>query len=409
MKKIIFLISLALCISLFAVSGIFMPVGLSVENPEKTDALYHDSVIPVDYDTYTPINYDRQYSMWFTAMDYNDILLNKSEEEFKENIYKCFENARSIGINTVYVHVRSNGDAYYNSELFPHGQYFSENSDFDPLEIMIDTAHSMGLSFHAWINPMRIQTTKQMDNMSSEYRIKQWYDDNEKNGIYIVCSEDMWYLNPAYSEVRSFIADGVMEIVENYKVDGIHIDDYFYPTTKEFFDDTAFAQSGNDNLAQWRLDNASFMVREIYDVINSVNNEILFGISPQGNIDADYSSQYADVKKWCSEKGYCDYIVPQIYYGFENSLCPFAATLEEWCDMADEPKLIVGICTYKNGKEDKWAGKGKNEWIENDDITERQLEYAINNSMVDGIAIYSYSSTFENEKTAEEIRKILVD
>ena len=148
MKKIIFFISLALCISLFAVSGIFMPVGLSVENSEKTDALYHDSVIPVDYDTYTPINYDRQYSMWFTAMDYNDILLNKSEEEFTENIYKRFENARSIGINTVYVHVRSNGDAYYNSKLFPHGQYFSENSDFDPLEIMIDTAHSMGLSFH---------------------------------------------------------------------------------------------------------------------------------------------------------------------------------------------------------------------------------------------------------------------
>lgn len=404
MKKMPYILCFGICVFLFSISGLFIA---KENNNEKTDFLYSDSVIPASYDTYTPLNYDRQYSMWFPVMEYSDILDGKSEETFRQNIRERFENVKNIGINTVYVHVRSNGDAYYYSELFPRGQYFSENADFDPLKIMIDEAHSMNLSFHAWINPMRLQKTENMEQMSDEYTVKKWYSDIEKNGIYVVCSEDMWYLNPAYREVRDLIADGVMEILENYDIDGIHIDDYFYPTTMEYFDKEAFSHSENDNLSEWRLENASLMVRAIFDAVNSVNNEILFGISPQGNIEADYSTQYADVKKWCSEKGYCDYIVPQLYYGFENSLCPYAATLEEWCDIAEEPELIAGICTYKTGKRDDWAGRGKNEWIENDDITKRQLEYALENKRVDGIAIYSYSSTFENPDIVKDISEML--
>lgn len=397
MKKTAVILCLIISAVLFIKSGLFSGILKNNDNKKKEKISDNSIAMPVDYDTYAPLNYDKQYSMWFPAMDYENILLNKTKEEFEKTVDERFRNAKEIGINTVYVHVRANCDAYYNSELFPNGKYFAENSDFDPLLIMIDKAHSLGLSFHAWVNPMRGQTTEQLDGMSSEYKIKQWYDDIDKNGLYVVNANDTWYLNPAYKEVRSFIADGIFEIVKNYKVDGIHIDDYFYPTTEEFFDEQAFEQSDGKDLMQWRLDNASLMVRQIYNTINAVNPKILFGISPQGNIDADYSSQYADVRKWSSQNGYCDYIVPQLYYGFKNSTCPYEATLDEWCDIASSAKLIAGVCTYKVGKEDTWAGDGINEWITDENITARQIEMALQKENIDGIAVYSYNSTFEHE------------
>ncbi len=410
MKRAVFLLLAGLSAFLLVNSGIFSSnneIKLNENKKKENVSAQENIIIPVDYDTYTPLNYDKQYAMWFPSMDYQEILFNKSKEEFSKAVYERFSNAKELGINTVYVHVRSHCDAYYNSKLFPHGEFFSENSDFDPLEIMIEKAHSLGLSFHAWINPMRVQKTEQLEKMSSEYKVKQWFDDTEKNGIYIVNSGDLWYLNPAYSEVRSFISSGVFEIIENYKVDGIHIDDYFYPTVDENFDRPAFKQSGEKNLQDWRLKNTSLMVSQIYSTINAVNPEILFGISPQGNIDTNYNSQYADVKKWGSQKGYCDYIVPQLYYGFKNSTCPYEATLNEWCNFTSSAKLISGVCTYKIGLEDKWAGEGINEWITDKDITARQIEYAMKQENVNGIAIYSYSSTFSREDIFSSIKKIL--
>lgn len=410
MKKAVIFILTGISVFLLAQSGIFNGIfsgRIKQDNKKKEVSGEKNITIPVDYDTYTPLNYENQYAMWFPVMDYKEILAGKSAQEFEDNISERFSKAKAAGINTVYVHVRANCDAYYNSELFPHGEFFTENSDYDPLQIMIDTAHSKGLSLHAWVNPMRGQTTSQLDAMSDEFQIKKWYDDMDKNGLYIVNSGDRWYLNPAYSEVRNFISSGIFEILENYKVDGIHIDDYFYPTADADFDRQAFSLTDAENLDQWRLDNVSLMVKQIYSIVKAVNPQILFGISPQGNIEADYSSQFADVRRWVSERGYCDYIVPQLYYGFENSTCPYRETLDEWRDMTSCPKLIAGICTYKIGQEDKWAGSGINEWITDSSITEKQIEYALSDRKTDGIAIYSYSSTFENENAADAIKKLL--
>ncbi len=408
MKKAVFFVLMGISVFLLAESGLFSSIFVKENESKKKENYTEKNIsVPVDYDTYTPLNYKEQYAMWFPAMDYDDILKNKSEQEFSDIIFKRLSDAKKIGINTVYVHVRSNCDAYYNSSLFPRGEFYSESADYDPLQIMTDKAHSLGLSFHAWINPMRVQTTAQLDEMSSEYQIKKWYDDSEKNGIYIVNSGEMWYLNPAYSEVRNFIASGIFEILENYKVDGIHIDDYFYPTTEKFFDEQAFEQSDESSLEQWRLENATLMVKQIYSTVKSVNPAILFGISPQGNIETDYSSQFADVKKWCSEKGYCDYIVPQLYYGFKNSTCPYEATFDEWSSMTSVPQLIAGVCTYKVGNADKWAGEGINEWITDSDITARQIEYALADENTDGIAVYSYSSTFRRDDIVQSIINVL--
>jgi len=360
------------------------------KQPMSVDAVSMNGIF--GNELYRPLNFHKQKAMWFTYMDYENILSQKSEEEFSEIISERFENASELGINTVYVQIRAFGDAYYPSEIFSKGKFYTDES-FDPLQIMIDKAHSCGLSFHAWINPMRLM---KKDEISSQ----------PKSEIERVCVaqenfifeyEGRYYLDPSYSDTADIVCRGIEEIVRNYNVDGIHIDDYFYPS-QEVSDADEFKKSGKDNIADWRRENINVLVRSLYNTVKSINKGILFGISPQGNIETDYEKQYADVEKWLSEGGYCDYIVPQIYYGYENSECPFEETLDGWKSISDgNTALIIGLCTYKNGTEDKWAGKGADEWIINDDVTSRQVTDCTDDPEVDGIALYSYSSTFEDE------------
>ena len=360
------------------------------KQPMSVDALSMNGIF--GNELYRPLNFHKQKAMWFTYMDYENILSQKSEEEFSEIISERFKNASELGINTVYVQIRAFGDAYYPSEIFCKGKFYTDES-FDPLQIMIDKAHSYGLSFHAWINPMRLM---KKDEISSQ----------PKSEIERVCVaqenfifeyEGRYYLDPSYSDTVDIVCRGIEEIVRNYNVDGIHIDDYFYPS-QEVSDADEFKKSGKDNIADWRRENINVLVRSLYNTVKSINKGILFGISPQGNIETDYEKQYADVEKWLSEGGYCDYIVPQIYYGYENSECPFEETLDKWKSISDgNTALIIGLCTYKNGTEDKWAGKGADEWIINDDVTSRQVTDCTDDPEVDGIALYSYSSTFEDE------------
>ena len=199
-----------------------------------------------------------------------------------------------------------------------------------------------------------------------------------------------YYLDPSYNEVRDLICSCAEEIINNYNVDGIHIDDYFYPTTYESFDDVEFNQSGENDLSEWRTNNCTAFVKALYDTVKNCGNDVVFGISPQGNINADYESQYADVRLWGSQRGYCDYIVPQIYFGFNNEICPFAETLAEWESITADSgvSLIVGLAEYKLNKIDEWAGEyGESEWLENPDIIREQEELAINTG-ADGYARY---------------------
>lgn len=370
---------------------------LGVAEPTEQTATEAENA---DDENYIPINYEKQAGMWFTYMEYRDMLYNKTESEFTESIKNRLAQAAEKGINTVYVHVRAYNDCCYESDIFPCAEYY--NGNYDALEITLNEAHKLGLSVHAWLNPLRCQTDEQMKTLDTNFQIKKWYNDSKKNGTYIVKLEDRWYLNPAYNEVREYIASGAAEIVRNYDVDGIHIDDYFYPTSETEFDADAFSESGSNDLEKWRIENINTMVSSIYQAVKKENKEALFGISPQGNINSNYSGQYADVKTWASESGYCDYIVPQIYYGFKNESCPFEETVKKWKDIntCDDVSLIIGLGAYKVGNEDKWAGSGKNEWIEDSGIISRQAEYSAKNDL--GIAIYSYDSAF-SEKLAGEL------
>ncbi|MBE6861156.1 MAG: hypothetical protein E7499_07775 [Ruminococcus sp.] len=388
MKKCIYI--------LIAIS--FLLVGCDKENPDTQS--YSESDISMyiqekehlflDYSSetdkkYTPIKHENIKATWLTVMEYENLMINKTKNEFENAVRTFFTDIKNQGFNTIFVHLRAYGDSYYNSQLFPKGAFYT--GDYDVLEIMINEAHSLGISIHGWINPLRCQTEEEMKTLSDNFTLKKWYTNNF--GTFIVPVNGRCYLNPAYEEVRQLISDGVSEIVGHYNIDGIHIDDYFYPTTNSDFDIKAFEESKSTDLAGWRLENCNKLVKSIYDSVKAENPQLTFSISPQGNINANYSSQFADVRLWAGTEGYCDYIIPQIYYGFQNESCPFEETLLQWEKLVtcESVSLIVGLAGYKEGKEDKWAGSGINEWIENKDVLSRQKAIAEASSAI-GYAVY---------------------
>ena len=354
--------------------------------PDKETSLTSESTAPEsDTSGYIPLNYTNQAALWIPYMRFADIMRGKSEEEYRSELSALLSEAAEQGINTVYFHVHPNGDAYYNSELFPRGTYW--DGEYDPLAIALEEAHSRGISLHAWLNPLRLQREEQMNALPDSFITKKWTDSG--NG-YVQLIGGHWYLVPVYEEVRQLVSSTAEEILTQYKVDGIHIDDYFYPTQESSFDAEAFAASGASSLAEWRRENVTAMVKSLRDTVHKYGSRLKFGISPQGNISADRDRLYADVELWSSDSTYADYIVPQIYFGFENETCPFEPTLRRWEELSADSgvSLIVGLAEYKLGKEDIWAGdSGRDEWVTSPDILERQVEL-VKTSTADGYAFY---------------------
>ena len=390
-----------------------MTVGTS-----ETLAAAQPSAASYGTNSYKALNYDIQKGVWVSYLEYTSFMECKTEKQFRTAVGKCFDNVSSLGFNTVYVHARANGDAYYNSELFPAGDRYDgcidTKPDYDALQIMIEEAHSRSLSIHAWVNPMRLMTDAQMRKISDSYKIKQWYNSSSKKGKYIVKINNKWYLNPAYTSVTQLIADGISEIVANYDVDGVQIDDYFYPTTNASFDKSAYkASKTTKSLSDWRIARVNSMVKKLCKAVHSANSTAVFGISPQGSVENDYDEVYADVKNWCQSSAYCDYILPQVYYGYENSLLPYDKTIAQWSEMTrgSDVKLVIGLAAYKVGLADNYAGaKGKNEWLNNSDILSRQLYDASRLNNYGGAALFRYGSLFEPDKcVSAQVKKELAN
>ena len=174
-------------------------------------------------------------------------------------------------------------------------------------------------------------------------------------------------------------------------------DDYFYPTTEGWFDAGIYVEQGIDiPLNRWRTENCDKMVRAIYEAVKRENPTVEFGIAPQGNIENNYNYLFADVKRWLCEDGYCDYLVPQIYYGYENSVKPYLETLREWREIDKDKPLIIGLAAYKVGTEDDFSY--------DTGILSKQAEDAMKNGC-QGYALYNYISLFDgSQRMGDETR-----
>lgn len=345
-------------------------------------------------------------AMWISYLELESYAESSdhSKEAFTKFIDHIYDKTVESGMNAVIVHVRPMGDALYPSKYFPWSKYLTgtqgTNPGFDPLEIMIEEAHERGLAFHAWINPYRVSTQDSYDNLSADNPAKKWHNssnsDEKRN---VLAYNGALYYNPAKEEVQNLIVNGVKEIVQNYDVDGIHFDDYFYPeftssnVLTEFDADEYTGTKSVSAIADWRRNNVSTLIKNVYSSINSIDQNVEFGVSPAGNIDnltSDYS-YYVDIEKWLSKEGYIDYVIPQIYWGFTHKTAAFDKMVSEWSTLNKKNlvKLYIGVGVYRVGDTDS-SGTNANEWSDSS-ILKKQVATARQNSRVKGFAFFSYA------------------
>lgn len=294
-------------------------------------------------------------------------------ESQREDFVELLDELQAAGINAVFAQVRPTADSFFPSEYFPWSHWLTGEQGvapadgYDPLAFMIEEAHKRNMEFHAWINPFRIAMHTNVDALVENHPAR-------LNPDWVVAYEGKLYFNPGVEAARNYITEGVNEIVEKYDVDGIHMDDYFYPyPSSQAFDDSvqynAYVSAGGTmNLGDWRRSNVNEVVSGLYDTIKDNKSYVKFGISPFGiwkNKASDptgsatnglesYSAIYADTRTWIKE-GWVDYIAPQIYWHFGYNAAAYDVLVDWWMNEVEQNAqvhdvhLYIGHATYKVG------------------------------------------------------------
>lgn len=362
--------------------------------------------------------------VWVSYLDWNGWA--KDEAGYKKAMDQTLDLCVQKGLNAVFLQVRPDGDAMYPSQYFPWSKFASgkqgKNPGYDPLAYAVQAAHQRGLQLHAWINPYRITgyLNRYSDLCASNPAITWAKDGDSSNDRWVLCQNGEYYYNPAIPQVRQLIIDGVKEIVTNYEVDGIHFDDYFYPNLDDskaetWFDYPEYQASGTSlSVAAWRRNNVNELVRGVYGAVKSIRPQALFGISPEGylqNLRKD-TRQFTDVDAWMTQSGYVDYLMPQIYWGFEAKQngqaagYAFANCLNEWVTLKKKGnvKLYVGLALYKTGT-DAVDGNEVPEWQRYHDIMKREVQAGRATGQVSGYCFYDLSS-LTRAAAAEEVANV---
>lgn len=387
-----------------AVSGQSVPNVTLVEpaqeirqvKPQSTDSLAvigsadSPTVIPVktlDQNEYfRELTKDSKYEMrgvWIATVKNIDMPAKMDKAAFEKWAFESCQSVRDKKMNAIVFQVKPTADALYKSSLAPWSMYINGESrgvdpGYDPLGIMVETAHSMGIELHAWINPYRVtMASETLEELSPDSPAR-------KNPSWVIGYNNQFYLNPGLPEVRKYLVDCVAEIVQNYDVDAIHMDDYFYPYPAAgipFPDDAAFRQygAGFTNAADWRRNNVNILVAEINSKIKEIKPYVQYGISPFGvwrNIASDptgsntkagvenYDSLHADTRQWLKD-GSIDYLAPQIYWSRISQAANYTVLLDWWNNelfqYAFRPvNLYVGMADYKVGTKNDEAWEKTN-------------------------------------------------
>lgn len=288
--------------------------------------------------------------------------LKQTTEQNKAYLIGQLDSLERAGVNAILWQVRPCADAFYPSELEPWSRFLTEDGKapspyWDPLQFMIDESHKRGMELHVWLNPYRVTATKAHNGSLPKSHIYH----REKDRFVVYEGDGKLYFDPGLPENRKFITDVVMDIVNRYDVDAIHFDDYFYPYPaggKDFPDDKSYARYGNGmDRGDWRRRNVDLLIEEIHEAIASGQKPwVRFGISPFGiwrNKKSDprgsdtnglenYDALYADVLLW-ADKGWIDYLLPQLYWTLENERASSLKLAYWWADAVKKPcHLYIG-------------------------------------------------------------------
>ena len=300
-------------------------------------------------------------AVWISYLEWQSADFS-SEAAFRAQMGGWFDQYTAMGLNTVLAQVRPFGDALYPSAIFPWSSVCTgtqgRDPGFDPLAVLVEEAHARGLRLEAWLNPYRLALNDTVPGAFSADSLAAAHPEWVKQAA------GGQYLDPSRSDVRDCIAAGVQEILDGYAVDGIHLDDYFYPTTDEAFDAAEYAAADTDlSLEDWRRGNVNALVRQLYQLVHAggrTAGAVPLGISPQGNNDNNYAQQYSDAALWLSTPGYIDYAMPQVYWGYGyttgsgSTRFAFENITAEWLALprAEGVALYFGLGAYRIGDGD---------------------------------------------------------
>ena len=353
-----------------------------------------------------------------------------SAEQMRTEIDAIIQTCNEANLNAIFFQVRPTSDALYNSEIFPTSKYLVGTQGgalpdgFDPLKYIIEQSHANNIELHAWINPYRI-TVGSPGSPEHDVNALAASHPARKNPSWAVKYADgRLYYNPGLPEVRKLVVDGVLEIVRNYNIDGIHFDDYFYPypvTGASFDDDAAFKTYGaaGQSIADFRRENVNKLVKDVYDGINKINPSVRFGISPfgiwanQSSIPTGsatsglqgYSAIYSDAKAWI-EGGYIDYICPQIYWAFGFSIARFDVLVRWWSALVDGTGVDLYIGHAAHNLADSETSTSASHFKNEREIPQ-QVEYGRAYMGVAGSVFYGYKSINANDyKIKDNLAKL---
>ncbi len=352
------------------------------------------------------------------SMDYPEKPTQNSDE-LKKSAEKLIDDAKAHGFNTLFLQVRPSGDAFYKSEIYPWSRYLTgnegaaPNDGFDPLLYIVDLAHKNDIKLHAWINPYRITASAADSESLCDQSIAKKYPD-----LAVKHTDGKLYLNPGEPESVKLVIDGAVELVKNYDIDGIHIDDYFYPSSA-FPDSETFSKYGGkfSEIGDWRRDNTTKLVRELGKAIKKQKSDIMFSVSPSGiwaNKESHpdgsnttgkqaYYDYYADTRLWVKE-GLVDLIIPQIYWENGHPLANFETVSKWWSDTVEgtDVALCIGQGVYKAAEEENQSSV----WYGDKGIAElkKQLGQIKALKNCKGFVQYRLGSITQNKKISEALR-----
>ena len=290
----------------------------------------------------------------------------------KRQMTELLDRLAEANYNAIWFQVRSMCDAMYDSKYEPWSSNLTGTRGatpaYDPLEFIVEECHKRGMECHAWINPFRFSTGTAYDTAN---------DNEMRNNGWLITHGSTTVMNPALPEVRQRIVDICRDILDNYDVDGIVFDDYFYPsgipTNSSAEDYAQFAASGASNFGDWRRENVNKTVKAVYDMIQEVKPFVKFGIGPRGiaatdqavadkygvprcptGYDSQYNQIFCDPLAWLSA-GTIDYISPQIYWARGYSAGDFGILCPWWYDVAEKfgrhCYVSHSLEYFKNGKQ----------------------------------------------------------
>lgn len=333
-------------------------------------------------------------AVWVSYLEWQQMDFS-TEAAFQAQTEQMLDKVAALGATVVLAQVRPFADALYPSAYFPLSHLCTGQQGqalgFDPLEIWVTAAHARGLQLEAWVNPYRVRQgqTPALCAQSPAVLHPDW----------VKTTDTGCYFDPANPAVRQYIADALGELCQNYAVDGVHFDDYFYPTTDPAFDADDYAAAQTPlTLAQWRTENVNALMQLCRQTVHGFGRR--FGVAPAGDPAQCAATQYSDAALWLRQPGYADYVMPQLYWGLQytkngdtsHSLARLAA---QWAALprSGEVALYAGLGAYRIG-----AGDGSDtpgEWQTGYALADQWR--ALQGAGILGGGLYRYDSLFNGQ------------